>query len=208
MEFREVKLPSELGSAVVPAIGRRTNPEFYRRVVEHAPTQTWAEFGVCTGRSANWFLKLMAKTGRLHLFDSYFGLPEDWDLEVPQPGRKRMGITRKGTFSKGGKPPEMNDDRVQHHVGLFADTLPVEFEEQLGFIHLDADLYSSTRDVLQGIRDSIGPGTVMIFDQLIQWGDNCNTNWRQHEYKALKESGLNMEWIANDGACAVAGIVR
>ena len=208
MEFRDVTLPTELGAVTVPKIGRRTSMDFYRFVTEHAQNNVWAEFGVGTGRSAKWFLELMAGVGEMHLFDSLLGLPEDWDLEIKQPGRPRMGITRKGAFTQHGECPTIKDDRVEWHIGWFKDTLPVEFSDQLGFVHLDADLYSSPRDVLQGIKPCIGPGTVLIFDQLIQWGFNCNTNWRQHEYKALTESGIDVEWIANDGACAVAGVVR
>lgn len=205
MEFRDITLPQELGAVKVPAIGRRTSMQFYKHAIDHAPTQTWAEFGVATGRSANWFLKLLKKDGKLHLFDSFEGLPEDWDLNVDG-----SQVHRKGTFSRNGVAPHIDDDRAVIHQGWFSETLPVEFEEQLGFVHLDADLYSSTRDALAGIKDFIGPGTVLVFDELIQWGGavrNCNTNWREHEYKALKESGIQMEWLATDGACAVAGVV-
>lgn len=203
MEFKDVVLPTELGSPTVPAIGRRNDLEFYRQVAEHAANQTWAEFGVHMGGSTRKLLKLLAPDGELNLFDSLQGIPEDWDLNGP--GR---GVSPKGSWNSRGKK-SVEEERVRWHVGWFKDVLPVSFREQLGLVHLDADLYSSTRDALTGIRDFIGKGTVLIFDELIKWESaDTNTNWREHEYKALAEQDFEVEWLATDGACAVAGVVK
>lgn len=203
MEFKDFKLPSELGGVTVPAIGNRNAPEFYRHAVEQAPTQTWAEFGVNQGGSTRKLLKLLTKEGELHLFDSLCGLPEPWFLNGPD---KRPDP--KGCYNSRGHKACASDDRVEWHVGWFSDVLPVPFREQLGLVHLDADLYSSTRDALTGIREFIGPGTVLIFDELIQWGSRkVNTNWREGEWKALAEQDFDVQWLANDGACAMSGVV-
>jgi hypothetical protein len=207
MEFKDVVLPAELGSKTVPGIGNRAHMEFYRHVAEYAANQTWAEFGVHCGGSTKKLLKLLGTGGELNLFDSLKGLPEDWWLNG-----KDNSPERKGSYNSRGVK-HVEEDRVRWHVGWFKDVLPVPFREQLGLVHLDADLYSSTRDALTGIRDYIGPGTVLIFDELIEWKywsgkRGTNTNWREGEYKALAETGLDVDWLATDGACAVGGVIK
>jgi predicted O-methyltransferase YrrM len=69
--------------------------------------------------------------------------------------------------------------------GWFHDTLPRFLSgdpRPFRFIHLDADLYSSTRDVLEAVRGRLVPGTVIIFDELLNVVD-----WEKNEYRALKE---------------------
>ena len=57
----------------------------------------------------------------------------------------------------------------------------------------DADLYSSTRDVLTILWDGIVPGTVMQFDEFFN-----TPEWRENEYKAfmefVEENGIEFEY--------------
>ncbi len=130
------------------------------------------EFGVAGGESLRF---IAAQTGRtVHGFDSFEGLPEDW------PGRHE----EKGHYSTGGVRPQVPGN-VTLHVGLFDQTLPAFLDDNGGpaaFIHVDCDLYSSTKTVLDLLADRIGAGTVIVFDEYFN-----HINWRENEFKAFKE---------------------
>ena len=117
----------------------------------------YLEFGVFQGASLrSWSGLLQNPLSALHGFDSFEGLPEDWDPRRP-----------KGTFDVQGKLPRFDDPRVSLHKGLFQNTLPAFVLpdcEQL-VINLDADLYSSTKYVLEALGDRISCGTILIFDE-------------------------------------------
>lgn len=116
------------------------------------------EFGVATG----YFLGHILKEANCHVhgFDSFTGLPEQWNKENP-----------KGSFDMGGQPPSLfiNHRQVTLHIGLFEYTLPKFFQEHDGevvsFAHIDCDLYSSTKTILDAIQDRIQPGTILVFDE-------------------------------------------
>jgi hypothetical protein len=92
---------------------------------------TYLEFGVSSGRSLKWVVASNTDPdSRFIGFDTFHGLPEDW------------GRVRKGSFTTGGNPPEIDDPRVSFRIGLFADTLPEflranDFGDRLLVVHLD-----------------------------------------------------------------------
>jgi len=140
----------------------------------------WAEFGVKLGTSARYLLKKLPENGKFYLFDSFDGLPEDW------------GEHTKGWFSlkaNGFDIPTFNDDRVEVIEGWFDDTLPID--ATLDFVHIDSDLYSSCKTVLDRIK--VRPGTIILFDELHGYD-----GWEDHEYKALKEWDKDYKFIARD----------
>jgi len=162
----------------------------------------WAEFGVGphAGTARRW-IKALPTEVRLHLFDRLEGLPEPWEIETPEEIDRRRVSKKAGAWIpdypaglfKYPHEHRFNDDRVTTHYGLFAETLPVDFHDPLAFVHIDCDLYTSTRDVLTGIASFVVPGTVFIFDELVAWR-HVNTNWRANEWRAYLESGLRIEW--------------
>jgi hypothetical protein len=147
-----------------------------REVFEHAAAPIagervlYLEFGVWKGESIrHWARLLRNPSSRLHGFDSFAGLPERWHP------RKDAGH-----FSTGGLVPEIADPRVQFFKGWFQDTLPsyVPPEYDRLVINIDADLYSSTCEVLERFRELIQPGTFLYFDEFSD---------RNHELKAFSE---------------------
>lgn len=143
----------------------------------------YAEFGVYKGRCAELIVSYLSGGRHLHLFDSFDGLPEDW-----------MGPWKKGAFALGAQDiPRFNRDDVHVYVGLFKDAIPQakeSFRSPLAFIHGDADLYSSTIDMLDGLDDCIAPGTVILFDEyMFRSGENYDDG----EHRAL------MEWASRRG---------
>lgn len=135
----------------------------------------YLEFGVFRGESIKYWAGINSNTNsRFYGFDSFAGLPEDWDTY--------HRVLKKDTFDTGGEIPKFDDNRVCYLKGLFQDTLPGFLQEyetpnQL-VIHNDADLYSSTMFVLTYANDIIVPGTVIIFDEFYHV---------LHEFRALED---------------------
>jgi hypothetical protein len=50
--------------------------------------------------------------------------------------------------------------------GLFKDTLPANLPEKIAFLHADADLYESTRDILVEALPRMSSGGWIVFDEL------------------------------------------
>lgn len=141
------------------------------------------EFGVYSGTSIRTIGKL-AGARPVFGFDSFEGLPEDWFDGMP-----------KGTFKVDALP------KVPANVALvkgwFSDTLGPflkEHAEPAAFLHVDCDLYSSTRTIFEAFEGRIGPGTVIAFDEYFNY-----VGWKQGEFKAFHElvarAGLKFEYI-------------
>jgi hypothetical protein len=138
-----------------------------RRV--HGTQPLYLEFGVYRGRTLRyWTTQLGLPGARFVGFDSFEGLPEDWQPNAPR-----------GAFSVG-PPPQIDDPRVSFVVGWFDQTLP-SWEppphDQL-IVNIDCDLYSSTMCVLDWLGPRLRPGTLVYFDDLFN---------RDHQWRALRE---------------------
>jgi hypothetical protein len=145
------------------------------RTLEHAlslaPTGGLAlEFGVYQGTT----LKIIAAARNdsgVYGFDSFQGLPEEWRLDFPP-----------GSFSVDRQPQIDGADLV---VGWFADTLPGFLERHPGpvdFVHVDGDLYSSAKTVLDLVGPRLRPGSVLVFDEFFNF-----PGWQDHEHRAWRE---------------------
>ncbi|VIO70345.1 hypothetical protein CI1B_29980 [Bradyrhizobium ivorense] len=55
--------------------------------------------------------------------------------------------------------------------GLFDETIPVFAQRELpvAFIHVDCDIYSSTRSLFTGLKSQIRPGCVIVFDEYFNY---------------------------------------
>jgi predicted O-methyltransferase YrrM len=131
------------------------------------------EFGVFKGQSVNWMAAWFPDR-TIHGFDSFEGLPEDW-----------IGYNHAAAhFDQKGIVPKVAGN-VRIHKGWFHESLPEFLKEHPGpvaFIHIDCDLYSSTRDALLLLAPRIQPGTIIAFDDYHNY-----PMWREHEHKALVE---------------------
>lgn len=152
------------------------NPAALGHAIPHVPE--WpgliAEFGVHTGRGLTQIAKAFPGE-TVHGFDSFEGLPEAWT------GSREDA----GAFDIGGKPPELEVTNTEFHVGWFDETVPAfasSTTDRFRFVHLDADLYSSTKTVFDGLTDRFVPGTVIVFDEYFGYH-----GWRQHEHRAFTE---------------------
>ena len=141
------------------------------------------EFGVASGNTIN-HIALLKPEREIHGFDGFVGLPEHWRSGFPQ-----------GTFAQAIPVVKTN---VKLHVGPFSETLPKfasSLQEDIAFLHVDCDLYSSTKEIFVTLGNRIKPGTVIVFDEYMNY-----PGWRFHEWKAFQEfissSRLQYEYIA------------
>jgi hypothetical protein len=148
--------------------------QLYKYTVSQIPRDgLLLEFGVYKGDSINRLAQLIPE--RLwYGFDSFVGLPEAWT-----PG------ARKGAFDVKGKLPPVREN-VQLWPGFFEQTLPQFAEQQVServaFLHIDCDLYSATKTVLDLLGDRLQPGCIIVFDEYFNYPD-----WKDGEYRAFAE---------------------
>ena len=153
-----------------------------RHTLKMAPTEgAIMEFGVFRGKS----IRAIAKAARdrnVYGFDSFVGLPEEWN-------RSEGDTYEKGHFKT--PLPEVPGN-VSLVKGFFESSLPLWLEKNdpssVAFLHIDCDLYSSTVTILHTLDHLIQPGTIIVFDELCDWtGKHIYDYWEQGEWKALHE---------------------
>ncbi len=142
------------------------------------------EFGVGSGGS----LRKIAAEYPCFGFDSFQGLPEDWRKKFP-----------KGSFAQTAEAVE--EIKKMHDViiveGMFEETLPkfpwMQYMSRVDLVHVDCDLYSSTKTVLQNVKPCLWGGTVVVFDEYHGYDGH-----EHHEMKAWKEfadENDDLEWL-------------
>ena len=132
------------------------------------------EFGVFSGNTINYIASKLPDC-RVHGFDSFEGLPEFW--------RDGFG---KGFFSTS--IPEVLPN-VTLHKGWFDDSIPSflreirsDRDQRISYLHVDCDLYSSTKTIFDELENLINVGTVIVFDEYFNYD-----GWENGEFKAFHE---------------------
>lgn len=135
------------------------------------------EFGVYNGKSIKRIAERLSDV--VHGFDSFEGIPESWNDEPS------------GSYSAEGRLPEVPSNVVLHK-GWFDDVLPLfvsTHTQPVKLLHIDCDLYSSTKTIFYYLHRQIVPGTVIVFDEFIGY-----KSWQQDEFKAFIEASNAYSW--------------
>ena len=159
-----------------------TRDALYKAIVPREAI-TYLEFGVWQGASIeHWSTLNTSVNSRFYGFDTFDGLPEDWDASHP-----------KGAFTTLGAMPRIEDSRVSFVKGLFQDTLRgfltnFQIPNRL-IVNVDCDIYSATLFVLGTLDRYFSPGTIIIFDDFYSMS---------HEFKAFYdyERSFGRRWKA------------
>tara|TARA_Y100001963_G_scaffold139703_1_gene205825 strand:- start:1498 stop:2295 length:798 start_codon:yes stop_codon:yes gene_type:complete len=188
------------------------NPGYYKYCVDHIEVKNgiWAEFGVFRGGSMKTLTKLKKERypdleEPCFGFDSFIGLPEDTEWG------------KAGNLTAGGNVPKI--EGAYFYEGWFKDTIPKfneSYSKPLAFLHVDCDIYSSTVEVLEGMKDKIVSGTVVLFDDILSYSVRQG-KWvgEKHEFKAFMEFvekyNVEYEWLAcvptaSEAACKIIKI--
>ena len=150
------------------------------------------ECGVWTGRSIT-AIATALPLRQCFGFDSFEGLPENWD-------RPDM-VFNAGAFGLGRIPPVVPEN-VELVPGWFDKTLPGFAAEHAGesisLLHIDCDLYSSIKCALTILRPMLKKGTIIVFDELFNY-----PTYEKHEllalFEFLEETSFNIRWIGKHG---------
>lgn len=166
----------------------------------------WLEFGVHRGKT----LDLISRYTKndVYGFDTFSG------LDAPWPGTPSGNML---AFDVGGSPPSFVypldpylrgcsskkkkrfSKNVNFVTGRFEETLEGFLESQnqkISFIHMDCDIYQSTKTVFDTCANSIKHGCIIVFDELVNY-----KNYHNHEIKAFEEfvleNNITFEWIGS-----------
>ena len=151
------------------------------------------EFGVGKGESIRYFADRFIKHNiEITGFDSFTGNPEIW------PGTSNTI----GSSNQDGHIPRNLPTNVKIIKGLIEKTLKNYIQEnkslKIDFIHIDVNIYSTTKYILQNTKKYLSKDTLIVFDELV----NYPYWWKNGEFKALTEvfDKTEYEFIAFDKA--------
>src|SRR5687768_7796285 len=126
----------------------------------HAPEGLALEFGVFKGTTINHLARLRPDR-RFYGFNSFERLPEVW-------AETRYSSNN---FDRKGQKPKVASN-VTLIEGWFDETLPrflSHVEGPIAFLHVDCDIYSSTRTVLELTAPRLVPGAIIAFDEFFNY---------------------------------------
>lgn len=133
--------------------------------------QTYFEFGCHSGRTFSAAINA-AKYFKMHnceffVFDSFQGLPQTNEVED--------GIFKTGEFSTSREDfvkiikqkTKFNENDINIIEGFYDTSLTADLQSKMpkiGMLHIDVDLYSSTKDILKFTKPLLVNGSVVLFD--------------------------------------------
>jgi O-methyltransferase len=163
----------------------------FEKVREMRLSGDYLEFGVYRGTSFILAASLAARNGldamRFFAFDSFEGLPESEGKVFSHGQFACSEETFTQLITKAGVPM----DRVEKVKGFYDLSLTSEAKRKYALtraaiVHIDCDLYSSTKDVLAFIEDLLQEGTIVIFDDWSSFRNEQNPD-EFGEAKAFNE---------------------
>jgi O-methyltransferase len=121
------------------------------------------ECGVYKGGTARMLAELLRRQGapgvRLHLFDTFAGMPETC---------RDVDFHRQGDFSDTSLAAVQravgNEDLVMFYPGWIPESFQGLAERPIALAHVDVDIYRSVLDCCEGIYPRLQPGGAMVFD--------------------------------------------
>jgi hypothetical protein len=196
-KINEIESKIRSDAEVLTVLPLDAHKTYHKKLCEHIDIDgLYCEFGVYRGTSITTFSENI-NDNIIYGFDSFEGLPETWNDENPQNCYSLNGQIPDGPLDKlKQEDPGMYTTRMHTALtgwnsnirlikGLVEDTVPTFLEENEGpiaFAHMDLDLYSSTRSVFNNIAPRIVDGTVIAFDELLDYPE-----YREHEIKAFAQ---------------------
>ena len=142
------------------------------------------EFGVGSGTSFKAFVRLVEASNQFTSrishrnvigFDTFEGLPQLSPADAASEGYTPARDMKAGGFNAAPHYASLLEFCGAHpiakvHKGLFSDTVPpfIEANEHLAIalLHIDCDLYASTKDALDPLFKRVVPGGIILFDEI------------------------------------------
>lgn len=173
------------------------NLSYFKKCIEKAnPYGLFLEFGVHRGSSIEKIANLTSE--KVYGFDSFEGIPEKWHNmeahafslggEVPEGPLRSMDqyldFEDKSASKETGEWPK----NIELIKGWFEDSVPkfAKREEiknrKISFLHIDCDLYTSTKTIFEHLGHLIEEGTIIAFDEIYGYD-----RFEEHEAFAFAE---------------------
>ena len=178
------ELDKFLEKQTIPITDTRIN--LFKKSIENIKVNgMYMEFGVYSGGTINSISNIIPdKT--VYGFDSWLGLPDDYSEGYP-----------KGTFLR--EIPKNFNPNVELVIGVIQNTLSpflTRHPEKIAFLHMDVDIYSATKFVLDILAHRLQVGTVIQFDEIF----DCQKGyWYTTEFEAwnefVKENNIKWEYV-------------
>jgi glycosyltransferase involved in cell wall biosynthesis/ubiquinone/menaquinone biosynthesis C-methylase UbiE len=173
-----------------------------KRVCEEDLPGNFVECGVAAGGSSALLAAVIARHSKrprkLFAFDTFEGMPEP--SPVDSHAGKSAEETGWGTGTCSAPLDSLGDvslklgveNLVEPIKGLFADTLPANRSRigQIALIHLDADWYRSTLEILNNLFDAVSPGAPLQVDDYGVW-DGCTRALVEFQHERRLNFQLN-----------------
>jgi|WetSurMetagenome_2_1015567.scaffolds.fasta_scaffold228846_2 O-methyltransferase len=202
-----VPLSELYGAAITPPKMVDATYGMAKMLIEERIPGDFVECGVFAGAHIGAMAKAILETGatdrKVHLFDSFLGIPmsseEDKDWMSGDPERRKLGPANisSGISARSLKTVQQNmknwgipEELLVYHVGWFCDTVPEAEIGPIALLRLDGDLYESTRVCLEHLYPKMSPGGWAICDDWTLDGcrkavmpyllakENCPIYWR------------------------------
>lgn len=124
-----------------------------------------AECGVYTGGTAHliaWVLSSSSGSKKLHLFDTFSGMP---DTAIPQRDYHSAGDFSRTSVGYVKRRLREYESLCEYHPGLMPETFSeVARVQQYSFVHVDVDIYPSVAACCDWFWQRLSLGGVMVFD--------------------------------------------
>mgnify|MGYP003123832781 CR=1 FL=1 len=126
------------------------------------------EFG-CYGGSTSIAIKKLLKTNnsnkKLYVYDSFEGLPKNHPNDNISSNCKGSMASSLETYKDN--ITKNNCDPINITKGYFADIKESQLPDNIAFAFYDGDLYQSTLDFLNKVKDKMTKGSIIVFDDYI-----------------------------------------
>jgi hypothetical protein len=173
-----------------------------RYVVRYRIPGDIVECGVWRGGSMQAVARTLIEAGdtarRLHLYDTFEGMPPPTDRDRRHDGRFAVELLATNARDSGVWAVATLDDvkeamretgypqeNIHYHQGRVEETIPAVMPDQVSILRLDTDWYESTRHELEHLYPRLTPGGVLLLDDYGWW-----EGARQAVDEWLAESGI------------------
>ena len=138
----------------------RSRESVWKEIVKDLGDKKFAayEFGVAWGYMTwFWFSSFGSSIESWDGFDTFYGLPRKW-RNLPE-----------GYFQANGKPPQLNDHRINWHIGYVEKNISeLEINEDSNILNIflfDLDLREPSEVVWNKIKKDLRIGDILYFDE-------------------------------------------